>query len=112
MVGENVCLYRKFGHCKFFGTCKLRHVETICENFNCGIESYDKRHPRDCRFFRDFGRCKFGDYCSFKHRSESNSLNEDIENLKAKVENLEKLIVVFKEYLILLRKLCHSNQHL
>ena len=92
MVGENVCLYRKFGHCKFFGTCKLKHIETICENLNCDIESCNKRHPRDCRFFRDFARCKFGDYCSFKHRRESNPLTEDIENLKAKVENLEKLI--------------------
>ena len=94
MVSENVCLYRKFGHCKYSGTCKFRHIETICENMNCDIESCEKRHPRDCRFFSDFARCKFGEYCSFKHRprSETNLLNVEIDNLKAKVENLEKLV--------------------
>ena len=95
MATGNICLYKKFGHCKFLDTCKHRHMETICENESCEIQSCELRHPKECKFFRDFARCKFGDYCSFKHKIRT-SLSDDVtvkkalENLKSKVDILEK----------------------
>ena len=95
MAAGNICLYRKFGHCKFLETCKLRHFETICEDDECDIEACNLRHPKECKYFRDFARCKFGDYCSFKHsmaRAELDTVKSELENLKTKVTSLENLM--------------------
>ena len=43
--------YKKFGFCKFKGTCKNQHVVEICENLTAceNIISCHKRHPRVCK---------------------------------------------------------------
>ena len=71
----DICLFNKFGHCRFQTTFRKRHVGKICEKDQCNIQSCSERHPRECTYYRDFGRCKFGTYCSFRHR---NSKDEKI----------------------------------
>ena len=110
MSAEVICLYYKYGHCKFSSTCRHRHEKDICESKDCEIETCKKRHPKSCRFFEQFQRCKFGEFCSFAHRIKDDekgdykSVNErlsllenkliekdcEIENLKQKVSKVEK----------------------
>ena len=92
MADENICLYNKFGYCKYRETCKYKHVKEICETIQCSEEKCSKRHPRTCRYFRDYRRCKFGSYCTFSHDVPKNSDHCEIKVLKEKVDNLEKII--------------------
>ena len=100
MAAGSVCIYRKYGHCKYLETCKFRHIEKICDEEACEIENCHSRHPRDCRFFRDYRKCKFGDYCSYNHQNfnaklddsvqnELENVKEDLKTMKAKVNELE-----------------------
>ena len=65
----------------------------ICEKVNC-----PKRHPRKCKFFQEYKRCKFGDFCSFDHTFANLNydtievVKKELENVKAKVDALEKQI--------------------
>ena len=89
---QNVCRFNKFGFCKFAMTCRIKHVDELCEAPSCEINLCEKRHPRICKFFYEFGRCKFGDYCRYNHkRNEGNSnseknLIEEIDNLKEQLQ--------------------------
>ena len=84
MANGNVCLYNKFGFCKFKETCKFRHISEKCELESCKFESCDLRHPKECRFFNQYRRCKFGDYCFYKHKEKEtiNNFKNDVENVK------------------------------
>ena len=92
----DICLFNKFGHCKFQTTCRRRHVGKICEKDQCNIQSCSERHPRECTYYRDFGRCKFGTYCSFRHR---NSKDEKIKELESELKNLKSKLEKFEEEL-------------
>ena len=70
MALESLCLYNKFGHCKFSETCRKLHNKEICRNKTCEIQHCLKRHPRPCKYFQEYKRCKFGEFCSFSHDSE------------------------------------------
>ena len=93
MAGEIVCLFNKFGHCKYQDRCRKRHVQSICERTQCEIAKCSERHPRECNYFKEFGRCKFGMYCSFKHKSSiretCENLVKELDNVKAKLKALE-----------------------
>ena len=98
MAGKSICLFNKFGHCKFADICRLEHLRSICENSNCNINTCEKRRPRECKYWNEYKRCRFGDYCSFKHKSKDvcNPKETNVENelatLKAKIEELEIII--------------------
>ena len=99
MVNEKICLYNKFGHCKFRETCRLQHINEICEIPSCETETCLKRHPRSCRFFTDFKRCKFGTYCSFSHKIPDTSLEvqENGNVLREMISRLNTLETVVKQ---------------
>ena len=86
---QNVCRFNKFGFCKFAMTCRIKHVDELCEATSCEINYCEKRQPRICKFFSEFGRCKFGDYCKYNHRSNGGNSNIE-ENLKEEVEILKE----------------------
>ena len=97
MANENVCLFNKFGHCKYRETCRLRHFEEKCENKFCEIENCPLRHPKNCRYFQQFRRCKFGDYCSFAHKIEDfgrkdETLENEVKTCAAKIDAIEKVL--------------------
>ena len=64
---ENVCLFFKYGFCKYRETCRQVHYEEICDIVHCESLNCAKRHPKDCRYFSKFKRCKFGSFCLFSH---------------------------------------------
>ena len=94
MALESLCLYNKFGHCKFSETCRKLHNKEICRNKTCEIQHCTKRHPRPCKYFQEYKRCKFGEFCSFSHDSEyhihdhvPNNVTTDIQNRLEMLEN-------------------------
>ena len=91
----NVCLYFKFGHCKFQEICKYRHNKKECDEVNCDVENCESRHIRHCNFGKEYGRCKFGEYCSFKHSVISHvnaNLVSVVNKLESKVRELENIL--------------------
>ena len=86
MAYEDLCLFNKFGYCKYLDTCRKRHTKEVCENSNCEVNKCGKRHPKPCRFYLEYGRCKFGEYCYYKHdKSDANcQIWKELENVKEK----------------------------
>ena len=62
-----ICIYNKFGHCKYGEVCRYRHVTEKCQEIGCQRYNCDKRHPKQCKYFIKFGQCKFSFSCSFVH---------------------------------------------
>ena len=96
MAAPILCLFNKFGYCKFGETCKKNHINKICDESSCEIETCKQRHPKVCKYFRNYGRCKFSP-CAFKHEvpvNHNSKLEKDIEDLTAKIQALEKIIVI------------------
>ena len=91
MATSSICLYNKYGHCKFGQRCRLQHVDNICDSINCDMHNCRSRHPRICTYFSQFGRCKFADYCSFLHVSKHDQECK-IKTVKEKLLEFEKLI--------------------
>ena len=110
---KQICVHFKFGYCKFRANCRFSHVDIICDDStDCDIGNCDRRHPRECKYFTSYGRCKFGSFCRYSHVKskviadheelkecnkklfEMNSkFEKQLEEYKAKLEDLEKKIV-------------------
>ena len=63
----SVCLFNKFGYCKFSKMCFKKHKDTECAKDMGEIKNCPLRHPKVCKYFKSEGFCKFGQYCRFKH---------------------------------------------
>ena len=87
-----ICLYYKFGYCKYNDKCKKEHVEELCENDSCLIFNCDKRHPKCCNFQREFGRCKYLTYCKYDQRKPRHirEMNKSLEEMRKTIDNYEK----------------------
>ena len=92
----NICLFNKFGHCKFQSKCRKRHIEKKCEKEKCEIQNCLEKHPRECSYYRDFGRCKFGSYCSFDHKASKDDtiikLEKDLNDVKNRLDEIEVVL--------------------
>ena len=57
-MGEEVCIYQKFGFCKFKDTCKNKHLKETCKDLGACVNSKicQKRHPRGAKgtYLKDF----------------------------------------------------------
>ena len=90
---EGVCMYNKYGFCKFRDTCKRKHYEEHCEDSSgcCGPKMCQKRHPRPCKRYNTEKGCKFGGVCAYQHKIES--INGPENDLEKKVKLLETLMI-------------------
>ena len=77
--------------------CFRKHENEECQNVHCAVRDCSFRHPRICRYFRDYRNCKFGDYCKFKHEASENVNDQEITNIKRKLEELKCEIVTKDE---------------
>ena len=117
---RNICIFNKFGFCKFKTNCRKQHILEICSNQNCETKRCSLRHPKTCRYYRDIGYCKFGEWCYFKHENgTSKEIEEKVKILDAKfetikkcisekdevIENLKNKILILEEKLLELEKL-------
>ena len=94
MAAHSVCLFNKFGYCRYGELCKHKHLKEVCDKLDCEQkEVCQKRHPKHCRYYRDFGRCKFAEYCFFRHKEsfklKHDQIESELEQLKRKVMMLE-----------------------
>ena len=46
---DKVCLYNKYGFCKYKSQCKYTHIDKLCEKIHCSTVKCDERHPKQCR---------------------------------------------------------------
>ena len=89
MANKVLCLFNKYGFCKYLDKCRKKHNKEICDNPDCEVDKCVKRHPKTCRYYKEYERCKFGDYCSFKHsKSETNVNNAIVKELEIVKERL------------------------
>ena len=90
MEGE-VCIYQKFGYCKYNKSCKNKHLEEICpQRSDCSNQKIcNKRHPRGCKRYGVEGFCGFGACCAYHHQEHPSS-SEKVDGTETKI-NLEKL---------------------
>ena len=94
MANTVICLYHKYGFCKYKETCRHRHIDVVCDKHDCDHQSCSNRHPRRCRYFQQFGKCKFGTYCAFLHiplHDDRKDLENEVNSMKAQICSLEKL---------------------
>ena len=84
MTGE-VCMFNKFGFCKWEANCKKIHLDEICLLEECESRKCNKRHPRLCKYFSERGFCKYGSSCRFDHRPP-----KYIRSIVSRLEALEK----------------------
>ena len=98
------CDFNKFGYCKFGDRCSLRPNNIICENVECIIQTREKRHPKECKYFEMYRRCKFLEFCRFKHTTDFPN-----DNLRKRVESLENTLAEVK---ISLEKSLKKNDYL
>ena len=89
MAMENVCLFNKYGFCKFRETCRKIHYREICIEDSCETSSCTKRHPRKCKYFEIYKRCKFGTFCLFSHETNDVTNLDDVKELKDQIDALQ-----------------------
>ena len=85
MENSPICMFYKYGYCKFKTNCKNKHVTQVCDDEKCSQTKCHKRHPRMCRFFFNFGTCKLGNLCAYKHDK-----NNEFEKLEKKMNDVLK----------------------
>ena len=89
-----ICLFNKFGYCKFGEKCRKYHINEICSEKTCDITSCNKRHPRACKYFKNFRRCKFSPW-AFKHETDP-SIN-DFENVNKEINNISERLLALDQ---------------
>ena len=83
MSGE-VCMFDKFGFCKWNTSCTKVHLKEHCLLEECESRKCQKRHPRPCKLLVR-GYCKYGENCRFDHRPP-----KYLRSLVCRLEALEK----------------------
>ena len=96
MAAQTLCLWNKFGYCRYSERCRNYHVNDICQKSSCETFTCRQRHPNPCKFYINYKRCKFSP-CAFKHeevtiREDSKDLEEDIKVISDKMNDLETII--------------------
>ena len=91
MPTRNICVYNKYGFCKYLETCRKYHENKKFENSDCEIRDCPLRHPKMCKFNRDFGFCKFSEWCKFSHEVKRSMFveNDGVKNLEEKLEKVK-----------------------
>ena len=109
MEVETICVFNKFGFCKYGVTCRKKHEDLKCENSSCEIFNCSKRHPKECKYYREFNRCKYNEYCRYEHKQKECSkgngkqeckhmqLEDRISELEKILENTEKNFKVLND---------------
>ena len=109
-MASTICLFFKYGYCKFGETCRLQHVNDLCSNSSCETSRCLKRHPKNCKFFKEFNRCKFGTYCAYLHTStddqddELNCLKVTVKEQEDELKSLHSEVASLKEKLAISEK--------
>ena len=99
MAYPQICVYHKYGYCKFQNSCRNTHEQELCDIENCDGKICDKRHPKPCRYFQNYGRCKFNP-CSYSH-------GDNLEYVK--INKLESIVQDMKQEMHEIRQILNLN---
>ena len=96
MAAPTLCLWNKFGYCRYSERCRKHHVNEICQKSSCETFTCRQRHPNPCKFYVNYKRCKFSP-CAFKHeevapREDSRDFEKEIKMISDKMNDLENII--------------------
>ena len=109
MENSAICVFFKYGYCKFKTSCKNKHVTQVCDDEACSQTKCQKRHPRPCRFFSNYGTCKLGNVCAYKHGK-----NNELEKLEKKMNDVLKISMekddLIKDLVQDVKKLIKKNE--
>ena len=72
--------------------CFRKHENIKCQDVQCSVRDCAFRHPRKCRYFTEYNYCKFGEYCKFDHEVFEKGNNEEIIEIRRKLEELNSKI--------------------
>ena len=102
---DEVCIYQKYGFCKYKSNCLKRHLDKECKDLNnCkSKKSCNKRHPKLCKRYLQQNNCSLGDTCEYLHKEKE--INQEEEKLKCRIEELEQVV---KEKSAAERKMEHA----
>ena len=94
---DQVCLYFKYGYCKYKNKCKREHMKETCQDLNhCKDQRIcNKRHPRVCKMYVEDRICRLRNDCAYHHPLEKEELtfdNKEINDLKEKVDTLKFIV--------------------
>ena len=97
MAYKGLCLFNKFGYCKYLDRCRKNHIKESCENQYCEVNKCEKRHPKTCRFYEKYERCKFGEDCYFSHKERGDKakivqLESRFADSETRIKHLENII--------------------
>ena len=100
---SEVCMYSKFGFCKFKDNCRSHHFHEECVNLlSCkSVKTCDKRHPKPCNNFNSKKGCTRTN-CAYNHQHSNKSVYEDV--LKENMEIMEKALLEMSTKIIDLEK--------
>ena len=76
---EDVCIYNKYGYCKFKDKCLKAHENRICDLLSCEKKKCKFRHPKTCKFYINKETCKFGEECKYLHRDKKDTKITELE---------------------------------
>ena len=81
---EEVCMFNKFGYCRFKEKCVKTHYQEICkENESCKAKNHcSKRHPKKCR--------EYGEQKRIQNEASQPFETQGNNEIKEKVDVLEK----------------------
>ena len=99
MATQHICLFNKFGYCKYKEVCRKEHVDDICNDSPCDFLTCRLRHPKLCNWYSEYGRCKFNP-CKFKHEEKNNSVEiiiKENSEVKCKLKQIEKSLAELEE---------------
>ena len=104
-MSKEVCLYNKFGFCKYRESCRRHHYKENCEKERCQDKDIcRKRHPKMCRKFLSENGCRFKSQCSYKHSEPSMSTaQKEKVDLKRRVELRETIVEEMAQIIIHLK---------
>ena len=91
MATHNVCLFNKFGYCRYNETCRKLHVNEMCEDNSCQFLKCSQRHPKACKWYRKYKRCKFNP-CKFSHKDDLEELKLDNQKALQKIDDIEIIL--------------------
>ena len=92
MATPTICLFNKFGYCKYKEVCRKHHINDICSDSSCDFLTCRLRHPKLCNWYSEYGRCKFQP-CAFRHEEKENDIKKILEEnskVMSKLEAVEK----------------------
>ena len=104
-MSGDVCMFNKFGFCKWEASCKKIHLDEICLLEECESRKCNKRHPRPCKYFSERGFCKYGSHCRFDHRPP-----KYIRSIVSRLEALEKENLKLLKVIEDQKEICDNNK--